>query len=211
MKPTTLALFMSVLTTVSAFAQASPATAASSGLSKEERDRAVTYLTETQKDFLATLEGLSEAQWKFKAAPDKWSIAETAEHIMSAEILIWDRMQKAMKEPPAPEKRAEVAGKDEMILKVIPDRSRKANAPEILQPTGKFPTKEELVKQFNETRGKEIAYVKETKEDLRSHFADHPFLKTMDGYQWLIFNGAHCKRHTAQIQEVKEDPNYPKS
>jgi hypothetical protein len=27
----------------------------------------------------------------------------------------------------------------------------------------------------------------------------------------LIFNGAHCKRHTAQILEVKADPNYPKS
>ena len=51
----------------------------------------------------------------------------------------------------------------------------------------------------------------ETKEDLRSHFEEHPALKTMDAYQWLIFNGAHCKRHTAQILEVKADPNYPKN
>jgi hypothetical protein len=36
-------------------------------------------------------------------------------------------------------------------------------------------------------------------------------LVTMDAYQWLFFNGAHCKRHTAQILEVKADPNYPKS
>jgi hypothetical protein len=33
----------------------------------------------------------------------------------------------------------------------------------------------------------------------------------MDAYQWLIFNGAHCKRHTAQILEVKADPNFPKN
>jgi hypothetical protein len=33
----------------------------------------------------------------------------------------------------------------------------------------------------------------------------------MDAYQWVIFNGAHSKRHTAQIEEVKTDSNYPKS
>jgi hypothetical protein len=33
----------------------------------------------------------------------------------------------------------------------------------------------------------------------------------MDAYQWLLLNAAHCKRHTAQILEVKADPNYPKS
>ena len=67
------------------------------------------------------------------------------------------------------------------------------------------------MKQFKETRAKEMAFLQETKEDVRSHFADHPFLKTMDGYQWLLFNGAHSKRHTAQIEEVKTDGGYPKS
>jgi hypothetical protein len=33
----------------------------------------------------------------------------------------------------------------------------------------------------------------------------------MDAYQWIIFNGAHSKRHTAQIVEVKADANYPKN
>ena len=96
-------------------------------------------------------------------------------------------------------------------MKVIPDRSRKANAPEQLHPTGRWATKAELLKHFQETRAKEIAYLTETKDDLRSHFDEHPFLKTMDAWQWLIFNGAHSKRHTAQIVEVKADPNYPKS
>ena len=199
--------------------QSSPAAAApktstaeSGTLTKEERQRAVDYLRETQKEFLAAIDGLSEEQWKFKAAPDKWSIAETAEHIAVTEDLIWDRVTgKIMKSPATPEKRAEVKGKEEMIMKVIPDRSQKANAPEQLQPTGRWATRAELVKDFEATRAKEIAYLNETKEDLRSHFGDHPFLKTMDAYQWLVFNGAHGKRHTEQILEVKADPNFPKS
>lgn len=201
------------------YGQTSPVPAApkssaaeSGALTKEERDRAIDYLKQTQKDFLAAIEGVSEAQWKFKAAPDKWSIAETAEHIAVTEQTIWDLVSgKIMKSPPAPEKAAATKGKDETILTVIPDRSRKAQAPERLQPTGKWATRAALAKDFEALRGKEIAYVTETKEDLRNHFEEHPFLKTMDAYQWIIFNGAHCKRHTAQILEVKADPNYPKS
>ena len=117
---------------------------------------------------------------------------------------------KTMKGPATPEKRAETQGKDEVIMTRIPDRSRKAQAPEILQPTGKYPTRDEVVKHFKEARAKEIAFLESTKEDLRNHMADHPFLKTMDAYQWLLFNGAHSKRHILQIEEVKTDANYPK-
>jgi uncharacterized damage-inducible protein DinB len=201
------------------YGQSSPAAAApktssapSSTLTKEERDRAIDYLKQTKKDFLASVEGVSEAQWKFKAAPDRWSIAETAEHIAVAEQTIWDLVSgKIMKSAPAPEKRTEAQGKDEIILTKIPDRSQKAQAPERLKPTGRWATQVALLRDFETIRDKEIAYVTETKEDLRNHFEEHPFLKTMDAYQWLIFNGAHCKRHTAQILEVKADPNYPKS
>src|SRR5207245_579540 len=92
----------------------------SSTLTAEERSRAVEYLKQTQKDFLASIDGVSEAQWKFKAAPDRWSIAETAEHIAVAEQAIWDLVTgKIMKSPAAPDKRAEVKGKDEMILTKI--------------------------------------------------------------------------------------------
>jgi hypothetical protein len=218
MKATFLVGVAVVLGATSLLGQASPAAApsekaatSSASLTKEERDKAIEYLKQTQKDFLASIEGVSEAQWKFKAAPDRWSIAETAEHIGLAEEVIWDRISTMVKNPPAPEKRAEVQGKDEIVLTKVPDRSKKAQAPEQLRPSGKWTTKAALVKDFESTRAKEISYVADTKDDLRSHFEDHPFLKTMDAYQWILLNGAHCKRHTAQIQEVKTDPNYPKN
>jgi hypothetical protein len=183
----------------------------SATLTAEERAKAIDYLKSTQKEFLASIEGVSEAQWKFKAAPDRWSIAETAEHIAVSEQFIWEMVRdKIMKSPAAPEKRAEVKGKEEMIMAKIPDRSRKAQAPEPLKPTGRWTTREALAREFESVRAKEIAYVTETKDDLRSHFEEHPAVKTLDAWQWLLFNGAHCKRHTAQILEVKADPNYPK-
>src|SRR3954447_16314159 len=173
MKITLLALLAATACVGSLLGQNSPSPAGSAPVTKEERDRAVNYLKETQKNFLAAVDGVSDAQWKFKAAPDRWSIAETAEHIATAEDFIWARVNEIMKAPVNPERRAETQGKDKLIYDKIPDRSRKAQAPEPLKPTGKFATREELVKHFNEVRAKEIAFLEQT-EDLRSHIADNP-------------------------------------
>ena len=217
MKTLLFALSLAVAGFSSALGQASPApsspsTTTATTLTPAERKQAIDYLKQTEKDFLASIDGVSDAQWRFKAAPDRWSIAETAEHIAVAEQTIWELVTgKIMKSPATPEKKAEVKGKEEIIFTKIPDRSRKAQAPEQLKPTGRWATRAALTKEFESIREKEIAYVTETKEDLRSHFEDHPAVKTMDAWQWLLFNGAHCKRHTAQILEVKADPKYPKS
>src|SRR3982750_4031857 len=126
MKKTLLTLIVATACAGSILAQTSPAPGASGSLTKEERDRGISYLKETEKNFLAAIDGVSDAQWKFKAAPDRWSIAEVAEHIAVTEEMIWKLVsEKIMKSPATPEKRAEVAGKDELILTKIPDRSRK--------------------------------------------------------------------------------------
>ena len=217
MKAASFAFLIAVALTSSIYGQSSPAAAKKSaatqtGLTDEERERAIDYLEETRQEFLAAIEGVTEEQWRFKPAPDRWSIAEAAEHIAVAEETIWHLVsEKMLKSPAAPHKRPQAEGKEEKIVTGVPDRSRKAEAPERLQPTGKWPTREALVKDFTATRDREIQLLAETKQDLRSHFEEHPFLKTMDAWQWLLFNGAHSKRHTAQILEVKADPNFPKS
>ncbi|MGZ5001832.1 MAG: DinB family protein [Chthoniobacterales bacterium] len=219
MKTPSLVFIAVLLSAASVFGQSSsPAAevkntaAPSTTLTKEEREHAIDYLQQMQKEFLAAINGVSDAQWKFKAAPERWSIAECAEHIAVTEDTIWQLVsQKLANAPATPEKRAEVQGKDQLILEKVPDRSRKAQAPEMLKPTGRFATKEDLIKHFEATRAAEIAYLKDTKDDLRDKFEEHPALKTLDGYQWLLLNGAHGKRHTLQILEVKEDPNYPKA
>ena len=72
---------------------------------------------------------------RFKPAPDRWSVAEVAEHITVTESMIFGMIQKqVMASPAAPEKRAEVKGKDEPILTAVPDRSHKAQAPEMRPP-----------------------------------------------------------------------------
>jgi len=169
------------------------------------------YLKDTQKNFLDSFKGLSEAQLKFKPAPDRWSVMEVAEHVTKAEDMFNQMItEKVMKSPAEPDKATSVAGKEPGILDKVPDRSVKAQAPEMLKPTGQWTTREALVKAFKDTRAKNIAYVKANYPEMRTHFMDQPPAGLMDAYQWMLFMAAHSKRHTAQIEEVKADPNFPK-
>ena len=115
-----------------------------------------------------------------------------------------------MQGPATPEKRTEVKVTDEQILKMVPDRSRKAQAPEFLKPAGRWANQADVIKAFEEARKGTMDYVKTTNDDLRDHFGPHPLLGPMDAYQWILLISAHSERHTKQIEEVKADPNFPK-
>lgn len=193
------------------FAAAADKLNSTATLSKQDRDFAIKYMKETKSDFLKSVKGLSDEQWNFKPAPDKWSVAEVSEHIALAEDFLSKMVQEQiMKSPEAPaEKRAAVKGKEEQILKMIPDRSQKAQAPEQLKPHHAFASREELLKAFETKRDANIKYVKDTKDELHAHIAPSP-IGEFDAYQWMLFMAAHSKRHTAQIEEVKADANFPK-
>lgn len=177
-------------------------------LTAEERAFAAKYLEETRQKFLASIEGVTDAQWTYKAGPDRWSIAEVAEHIAISESTILELVTgKILTAPPPPAGTERVP--DEKLLSAVVDRTSKFQAPEMLKPTNRWATRDALRKDFNAARDKTIAYVRETKDDLRGHAAPHPVLKSLDAYQWVLLIGAHSARHTAQIEEVKAAAGYP--
>jgi len=179
-------------------------------LNQGERDRSMSYLHATRKQFLDTVGGLSEGQWKYKPSADRWSVAEVAEHLAVTEDAVYGVIQKAMESAPQPDKKAAAKGKDELIMKAVPDRSRRVQAPETVQPAGRFKTMAEAVAAFKSRRDRTIEYVQTTQADLRSHFAPHPFLGDFDCYQWTVFLAAHSDRHIQQMKEVVGDPGFPK-
>jgi hypothetical protein len=180
-------------------------------LSPAEREHAVAELESSRTVFLEATHGLSEAQWNFKPGPDRWSIAECSEHIGVTEAFILNLItEQALKGPAEPEKLSQVQGKDAAIMVMGVDRSSKFKAPEVIQPTRRWTTSGEITKNILQNRARTIEFVNTTQEDLRDHFMDHPVFKTLDTYQWILLTSAHMRRHTAQILEVKADPNFPK-
>jgi uncharacterized protein YciI len=182
-------------------------------VSSAAKARLVDLLQRTQQEIVNESNGLSSEQLAFKAAPERWSIAEVLEHIVLAENLIFDLTTQVLKTTPQPAKKdaKKQQENDALILKVILDRSAKFQAPEPLKPTHQWPTGAALIEEFNKRRGGTIEFVRTTELDLRSYFRDSPLMKDMDGYQWLLFLNAHSQRHLAQLREVKASPGFPQA
>src|SRR5437763_10276235 len=147
-------------------------------LTKADRERGVKYLEQTRDGVIAATKGLSEAQMKFKAAPDRWSVAETLEHIALAEDFLFENVtQKIMKAPAGPPDR-DTTKMDAMILAALPDRSQKRQAPGPLVPSGRW-TPAETLAHFEQSRAKTIKFLQST-PDLREHVSsDNPFQQPM--------------------------------
>jgi DinB superfamily len=197
-----LALLLGILVTVTARAQ---------DVSQADKDRALQYLETTKTGVVNATKGHSDVQWHFKAAPDRWSIAEVVEHLAAAEDMLRGMTQEQVMKTPAIPARDPVELKkiDDGVLAQVPDRSHKIQAPEPLKPTNRFGSPAEAEKHFVESRATTEAFLKNT-PDLRAHAVDSPMGVKLDGYEWMLLIAAHSERHTKQILEVKADANFPK-
>ena len=184
-------------------------------LSKGERDQAMSHLHGTRKMVLDLIAPLSEAQWTFKAGPERWSIAECAEHITETENLLRGLIQQNAKKLPVDEaKRTAQAAKIEAsakaVLTAMTDRSKTATAPGEIRPTGRYATKAALVAMLNERRDETIQYVETTEDDLRGRFFKMGPSREMDLYEMILMISGHSERHLLQMKEVTAAPGYPK-
>jgi hypothetical protein len=182
----------------------------SSGMTKADRDYLIAYLQKTAKEFVSSIEGLTPQQWSYKPASGGWSIAECAEHITLSEDALFGLTNNMLKAPAQPNDPPRTREMDEKIIAGLTDRSRKAQAPEMLKPSGKFPTPASAVTQFMERRNRSLEFARTTQENLRGRVQKNQIFGTVDAYQFLLYMAAHSSRHTAQLNEVKTDANYPK-
>jgi uncharacterized damage-inducible protein DinB len=174
------------------------------------------YFAQTRKRVLEVTTGLSDAQWRFKPAPDRWSIAENLEHMVMVQERILGPVREQLAQAPAPPADRDYEQVDRIVIEKIPDRSRKAKAPDHIAPTGQWSLPaalDRLARNYERLAG----FVEST-PDLREHVLESPPLRfvtngefeTMDGYQWALVVAAHDQRHVSQILEVQADPNYPR-
>ena len=175
-------------------------------ISAAEREFASNYLASTRDALVEALSGLSDSQWKFRSAPDRWSIAEIMEHVAFIEGRIQEIIGN-LKEAPADLPMREVKQVDEFVLYMIPSRELKVRAPERIRPTGRWagPEAREV---FLNGRKKTFELLAATPH-LRGRVLPHPIFGAWDGYQWILAAAGHAARHTSQICELKADPKFP--
>ena len=188
-----------------------PLRGADPALTNDQRAHAIQLLEDSRREFLAAVEGLSDAQWSFKPAPERWSVGEVAEHIMLAEGLLFAKAEEAIAAKPNPDWEAKTAAKTAFLERALVSRERKAQAPEPIVPKGNF-TRAEIMKRYEEGRARTLKFIRETKLPLSEYTSEHPFkvFNTLNAYQWVLYIPLHNLRHDQQIAEVKAAPAYPK-
>ena len=140
---------------------------AAAPISQADRDALIKDLERSRTVFLEAIADVkTEAQWNYKPAPDRWSVAECAAHIIAAEQYFRDNIAATLKTPALPAAQQSTAG-DAVIAKMVRDRSQKFPAPAQLEPHGKVVPKAQAIKDFQATRAKTLDYVLTTQDPLR--------------------------------------------
>ena len=180
-------------------------------ITKEDRAEAVRLLQASRAEYMEALKDVTPEQWKWKPAPDRWSVGEVAEHIALAEALLFAKVTEAVSAPPNPEWETKTKDKLALLARIMPSRQGKAKSPLEIEPKGNL-NKDETFAIFEKNRKPIERFIKETQAPWQEHTAEHPFpiFNTLNAQQWFLYIPWHTQRHLKQIAEVKATAGYPK-
>lgn len=173
-----------------------------------ERAELIELLEKSEREFMQAIDGLSDAQWTFKPAPERWSVGEVAEHIVLADAMLFDGATKMIRGAPDPAWNKTLV-KTDTLRRALPDRSRKVDAPAAIQPKHDM-TRQQIIARFKEQRARALAFARDTDAALKAYTSANPFFGPLNAHQWLLYIPLHHLRHNQQIAEVKASPDFPK-
>jgi hypothetical protein len=169
-----------------------------------ERQRLIAHLEMTEGWLTSEVEGLSDAQLKFRMTPESWSIMDVVEHLAVAEPQYWTQLLESLKTPAGAVK---VEATDAGILWYGIDRTNRQRTGEARVPKGRYDAVDKSLAEFRKLRGTMRDMAKSTEEDLRGRLLKGG---NMDVYQWYLMISTHSQRHILQIREIKAHAGYPK-
>jgi hypothetical protein len=156
-------------------------------------------LETSRVDFCSAVDGLTDEVAARKPAPDRWSVLDCMEHVITVEhrFLGWLRDAGRLPEPqPDAAKEAKLAG-------MVADRTTKAMAPEAVHPTGKYTSIAVALAEFNAARALSLAEASRPVVELYELSATHPRFGPVNGTELMTIMAGHSSRHAAQIRETR--------
>jgi hypothetical protein len=177
-------------------------------ITDRERETALALLARSRTAVLNAVGAVTEEQARWKPAPDRWSILEYIEHLAVSDDGLVALVKKSL-ETPAHSETEDERREREQKIRATPIPRGVNHAPQHLKPVARFDSLAEAVAAFLAARERTVEYAQSTTDDLRSHFAPHPVLGSLDGYQWLCGNARHAENHAAHVMEIRGMPGFP--
>ena len=175
-------------------------------MTARDRQQLLAHFEMTEAWLVSEVEGLSDAQLRFRMTPESWTIMDVVEHLAIAEPQYWKNLTDSMAAPVKEGYEPQASDADIMWYGI--DRTERNKTGEARVPHGTFPSAKESLASFRNLRKTMLETAKTSQDDYRGR----PLLGgNMDVYQWFLMISTHSQRHILQIREIKAHGSYPKA
>ena len=161
----------------------------------------LTQLEKSRSRLEAVLSHVLEANWQQAPRPDAWSPAEVVAHLISVEETVTSTARRLIQNEPRP---APFWKRVRLPVVLVQYRVWRRKTPLPLDRSLVGPLAGALAR-LSDTRGAMRAFLeKNDRRDLSLYRWPHPFLGSLDFYDWFRLLAHHEIRHAKQIREIIE-------
>jgi hypothetical protein len=151
--------------------------------------------------FVATANDVPADSWRKSPRVDNWSPAQIVAHVTIAEQFIIARSKTVLQAPP---KQLPTLKRFHLPVVLVAWRVRKRKTPIPLD-SSLIADRADALSRLAATREGTLAFIESTRgRDLSAYRFPHPFLGSLNIYDWVRTIGYHELRHAKQIREVVE-------
>ncbi|MGB7846529.1 MAG: DinB family protein [Candidatus Acidiferrum sp.] len=159
----------------------------------------VEELAEAQSAFFRAADTIPVKHWNRKPRAEEWSAAEVVAHLVVVESAIVGRADRITQKAPRP---VSFLKRFHLPIWLAKSRIIRLNSPIPLD-AALLGDKEKMLGELRVVRERALAFLGETtNRDLSSYRWRHPFLGTLDLYEWFEMIAAHQLRHTKQMNSI---------
>lgn len=165
-------------------------------------DSTLKKLASAQAVFLLAADAVSASLWQRQPREGCWCAAEIVEHLVTVERGVLAAVDRVVRRPPRP---IPFFKGFHFSLLIVEARIRRRKSP-IPQHPENLVQKQEMLAELRSVRERSRAFLEETKaRNLSAYRWPHPFLGSLNAYQWFRFVGSHQSRHTKQMAELSRN------
>jgi uncharacterized damage-inducible protein DinB len=159
----------------------------------------VENLHDAQHCLLRAADAVPAEQWRTAPGEGRWSAGEVVCHLIIIERAILRSSDKLLQKPP---RALPFYKRFHIPMAIVEARMMRLKTPIPIE-SEMVRGKEEMLAELREVRERTLAFIEETSDkDLSKHNMPHPFLGTLNTYEWFQLIASHQIRHTKQMKEI---------
>jgi len=156
-------------------------------------------LGNAQHSLLLAADAIPANLWTTSPRKGAWSAAEVIAHIMTIERGVVGAAERIFQKQP---KHFPLMKRFRLPFVVVEMRLVRMKTP-IPVDRQLLCEKETMLAELRDVRGRTLALMEKTKDrDLSAYRWRHPFLGSLNAYEWFSFLGSHQIRHEKQMREI---------